>query len=255
MNKLLTGSDRQTALARFLRRLVLRSDLTASEQASIIGLPGEFAEVEAHRDMVVPGCEMDHACLMVTGLSARFDQLSNGQRQFTALHIPGDICDLHSVPVPITGWGIQALTRTLYLRVPHRALRDLISDQPALGLALWRDTIVDSSILAKWISALGRRSAEARLAHFLCEVAIRLEQSGEGLRTAFHLRATQVHIADFLGVSTVHVSRSMRSLRDRGLVEARDYAYQVPDFAKLAKFAEFDPAYLLRNEPSVHDGW
>ncbi|MES2904061.1 MAG: Crp/Fnr family transcriptional regulator [Pseudomonadota bacterium] len=248
-----TDSDRQSAFTKYLRRLVLRSDLTAGEQAAIATLPGEFTEIGPQRDMVSPGRTMNYACLVVTGLAARFDQLANGQRQFTALHIPGDMCDLHSVPAPVAGWGIQALTSTLYLKVPHLALRALIDNHPALALAFWRDTIVDASILSKWISALGRRSAEARLAHLLCEVAIRLEQSGEGTRRQFRLRATQIHIADFLGISTVHVSRSLQSLRARGLVEVQDYTYLLPDFPALAHFAEFDPTYLLLNEPSVHE--
>lgn len=240
------------ALERFLRRVTLRSDLTAAERQAILTLPGEFAEAGPQRDLVSPGQEMSYACLMVSGLAARFDQLANGQRQFTALHIPGDMCDLHSVAAPVAGWGIQALTRTIYLKVSHDALRALITEQPAISLAFWRDTIVNSSILSKWISALGRRSAEARLAHFLCEVAIRLEQSGEGERRSFKLRATQIHIADFLGISTVHVSRSLQSLRARGLIAAQDYIYELPDFNALAQFAEFDPAYLLLDEPSVH---
>lgn len=243
---------RKAAFEKFLCRLVLRSDLTPSERAAITALPGEFSEIGPQRDMVVPGQRMTYACLVVTGLAARFDQLSNGQRQFTALHLPGDMCDLHSVPAPIAGWGIQALTNTVYLRVPHQALRALVEEYPALALVLWRDTIVDAAILAKWISALGRRSAEARMAHLLCEVGIRLEQSGDGSRTQFRLRATQIHLADFLGISTVHVSRSLQSLRARGLVEAQDYTYRIPDFPALARFADFDPAYLLLNEPSVH---
>lgn len=245
--------DRQRAFEKYLRRLVLRSDLSADEQAVITALPGEFSRIGPQRDMVSPGQDMAHACLMVSGLAARFDQLANGQRQFTAIHIAGDMCDLHSVPAPIAGWGIQALTDTVYLRVPHDALRALIADHPAIAIAFWRDTIVDASILSKWISALGRRSAEARLAHLLCEVAIRLEQSGAGTRQEFRLRATQSHIADFLGISTVHVSRSLQSLRARGLVEVQDYSYHVPDFPALASFAEFDPTYLLLHEPSVHE--
>lgn len=239
-------------MERFLRRITLRSDMTAAERQAILSLPGELAEAGPQRDLVGPGQYTSFACLVVSGLAARFDQLGNGQRQFTALHIPGDMCDLHSVPAPVAGWGIQALTRTIYLKVPHEALRALIAERPAIALAFWRDTIVDASILAKWISALGRRSAEARLAHLLCEVAMRLEQSGEGERSRFKLRATQIHIADFLGISTVHVSRSLQNLKARGLIVAEDYVYQVPDFEALARFADFDPAYLLLDEPTVH---
>ena len=150
-------------MERFLRRITLRSDLTAAERQAILSLPGELVDVGPQRDLVGPGKYTSFACLMVSGLAARFDQLANGARQFTALHIPGDMCDLHSVPAPVAGWGIQALTRTTYMQVPHDALRALIAERPPIALALWRDTIVDASILSKWISALGRRSAEAQI--------------------------------------------------------------------------------------------
>jgi len=252
MDVVRTPTDRVMALGKFLKRVCLRSDLTAAEQAAIVALPGEIITLGAQRDLVSPGEQVHFACLIVDGLAARFDQLANGQRQFTALHIPGDMCDLHSVPAPVAGWGIQALDVTSYMRVPHHALRALVEQQPAIAMAFWRDTTVDGSILSKWISALGRRSAEARLAHFLCEFGLRMEQSGAGTRNDYKLRATQSHIADFLGISTVHVSRSLQSLRARGLVTVSDYQYRIPAFEALAAFAEFDPAYLLLHEPSMH---
>lgn len=82
-----TDQDRQAALAKYLRRLTLRSDLTPSECAMITALPGEFHDIAAQRDMVSPGQDMTYACLVVAGLVARFDQLANGQRQFTAITV------------------------------------------------------------------------------------------------------------------------------------------------------------------------
>jgi CRP-like cAMP-binding protein len=243
-------SEQQAALGKFLKRLLLRNDLSQAEQGAILALPGTISKLGAHRDQIAPGQLVDYSCLVVDGLAARFDQLANGMRQFTAVHLPGDMCDLHSVPAPLSGWGIEALAPTTFLRVPHKDLRALTVDYPAIAEAFWRDTIVDASILAKWISALGRRSAEARLAHLLCEIGLRMEQSGVGSRTQFGFRATQGHIADILGISAVHVNRSLQSLRARSLVRAEHFTYHIDDFEALAAFAEFDPAYLLLNEPT-----
>lgn len=237
--------ETESALRKFIRRLLLRSELTPTEVAAIASMPATLSQAGPHRDQVRPGQSIDHSCMVVKGLAARFDQLADGKRQFTAVHLPGDLCDLHSVPAPVAGWGITSLTRTTFLHVPHNELRRLTDTFPAIAVAFWRDTALDASILSKWISALGRRSADARLAHLLCEVGVRLELAGEGTRNRFVFQATQTHIADFLGISAVHVNRSLQTLRARSLVTTDGYRYDITRFEELASFAQFDPAYLL----------
>ena len=233
------------ALERFLDRLMLRSLLSQEEREAILALEGREVFTAAHCDIVRPGQTVDFACLVIDGLAGRFDQLANGHRQITALHIPGDMCDLHSVAVPHAGWGIEALTGTNTLRVAHEALRELTIKFPAIAYAFWRDTIADASILAKWISALGRRSAKARMAHLICEMGIRIEQANLGTRNLFRLPATQAQLADVLGVTTVHLNRTFQTLRRDGLLFTDGTTIQVPDFDRLRSTAEFDIQYLL----------
>jgi CRP-like cAMP-binding protein len=238
--------DRRTeALERFLSRLLLRSALTDEEASQILSLGAQPATIDAHRDITRPGDTHGFACLVAEGLAGRFDQLANGLRQITALHIPGDMCDLHSVPVPHAGWGIEALAKTTIFKFPHEALKDLMFRYPAIALAFWRDTIVDSSVLAKWLSALGRRTAKQRLAHLICEMGIRMEQAGLGSRTDFTLQITQSQLADVLGITAVHLNRSLQALRAEGLLLTDNYRIRVPDETRLCALAEFDPGYLL----------
>ena len=240
------GTKAQSAaLERFLGRLCLRSPLSDDEKAAILSLEGREVVTEARRDIVRPGQTIDFACLVASGLVGRFDQLANGHRQITALHIPGDMCDLHSVPVPHAGWGIEALTATTTLRIPHIYLRDLTVRYPAIAFAFWRDTIVDASILAKWISALGRRSAKSRLAHLICEMGMRMEQAGLGTRTEFRLPATQMQLADVLGLTPVHLNRTLQALRRDGHLFTNGPEIRVANLARICGIAEFDPQYLL----------
>jgi CRP-like cAMP-binding protein len=234
-----------TALEMFLARLRLRSPLSSQEEDAILALKGSEVKTDAHRDIVRPGQTIDFACLIVDGLAGRFDQLANGHRQITALHIPGDMCDLHSVAVPHTGWGIEALTKTTTLRVAHAPLRELTIQFPAIAFAFWRDTIADASILSKWISALGRRGAKSRLAHLICEMGIRMEQAGLGTRTHFRLPATQAQLADVLGLTAVHLNRTLQTLRRDGALFTEGFEVKVSDLNRLSGIAEFDPQYLL----------
>ncbi len=232
-------------VAGFLRRLMLRSPLSAEEQRAVLHLSGQRCAMVSHQDIVTPGQTVDHACLVVTGLAGRFDLDADGRRQIMAFHLPGEMCDLHSVPSPHTGWGISALIPTTILRIPHAELRALASQYNALALALWLDTVVDASILAKWLAIFAHKPAKAGLAHLLCEMGIRMETVGLGARTHFQFEATQEELADTLGLTKVHMNRTLQALRKDGLVERVGRVIDIPDWPRLAKLAEFDPAYLL----------
>jgi CRP-like cAMP-binding protein len=92
---------------------------------------------------------------VVEGLVGRFDQMKDGRRQISALYIPGDMCDLHSTVMPVAGWGLEAITTTTVLHVPHYDLRNLATEFPNVALAFWRDTTADASVLAKWVGNSG----------------------------------------------------------------------------------------------------
>jgi len=243
-----TGDGDSTPMKSYLRRLSVRSNLTAEEQEAILALPGETLSTAAHRDIVRPGQLTTFSCLVVDGLAARFDQLSNGHRQISALHIVGDFCDLHSLAVPEAGWGIQSLTPTVVRLVPHDALRKIISAYPNVAMAFWRDTVVDNSVLAKWLSALGRRDATARFAHLICEMGLRYEHVQLGTRERFAFPITQMQLADVLGMSSVHINRVLQALRGQGVLETRGQVFHILDRRRLEKLADFDDAYLLERK-------
>lgn len=241
---MLTPSSK-SALERFFRRLALRSNLSAQEQAVLVELPGRMIQTKRGQELVIPGKIVNHATLVVDGVVGRYDQMADGQRQITALHIPGDMADLHSVPMPRPAWGVEALSTGAVLSVPHTELRRLVDVYPAIGVAFWRDTVVDASLLAKGAANLGRADASTRLAHLLCEMGCRFEAIGLGSTSRFQLPLTQSHLADALGLTTVHVNRTLGLLKQRCGLMFVDGEVVIEDWEALAAIASFDPSYLL----------
>lgn len=158
-------------------------------------------------DIVVPGQITDSSCLIIRGLAGRFEQMRNGRRQATALHIAGDMCDLHSVMHPKASSSITALTDVAVVFVPHAALYQAAYENPEIAVAFWHDSIADASILAKWVGNLGRKDATARLAHLFCEMGVRMGQACLGEPCHYQLGITQVQLADAVGLTSVHVNR------------------------------------------------
>lgn len=238
----------RSPLALFLKRVLLRSALTAEEQAAILQLTGESQRFAAHRDVVSPGECVRQACLVAEGIVGRFDQMVDGQRQTTSYYIPGDMCDLHSVVAPRASWSITAVSPSIVMRISHVQLTELCIRYPAITMAFWRDQTVDSSVFAKWVGNLGRKSAKARIAHLICEMGVRIEAAGLGSKTSFDLNVTQVQLADAAGITSVHANRTLQELRGEGLLIFGSGHVEVPDWEMLAEVAEFDPAYLMLDE-------
>ena len=242
-------NSQQPAVERFLRRLLIRSELNREEQNAILGLGGEKQSYGARYDIVSPGQTVESACLVERGLVARYDQMLNGQRQVTSYYIAGDMCDLHSVVVPKASWSITAVDHVKLIRIPHAQLRELCLKYPAIALAFWRDGTVDASIFAKWVGNIGRRNAKARIAHIICEMGLRSEAAGLGVRTSFQLNATQEQLAEASGLTAVHVNRTLQEIRQEGVLSFSKGDVEISDWDQLAAAAEFDPAYLLLKGP------
>jgi CRP-like cAMP-binding protein len=229
---------------RFLDRLTMRSVLSDEEQQAILNLPGHAVQVQTNRDFVRLDEIVDRACLVVDGVIGRFGQNSQGARQITALHIAGDMPDLHSVVQPKSTSALQALSTATILRVPHKALREVTAEYPAVAEALWRDCMVDSAILSQWVVNVGRRDAKTRIAHLLCETAKRYKVDLRAAEIRFPFPLTQTHLADATGLTSVHVNRTLKSLRADGIADVGNRAVHILDWGALTTLGDFDADYL-----------
>jgi CRP-like cAMP-binding protein len=242
-------NPQNSAVSRFLQRLLIRSALTPEEQEAILALHGDKQRFAAHKDIVSPGETVQSACLVSRGLVGRYDQMLDGRRQVTSYYIPGDMCDLHSVVVPTASWSITAVSQVRVILIPHRQLRALCVSYPAIALAFWRDGTVDASVFAKWVGNLGRKSAKARVSHIMCEMSMRMQAAGLGTRTSFEFPATQEQLAEASGLTSVHVNRTLQEIRGESLLTFSKGRVEVNDWDALANVAEFDGAYLMLDGP------
>ena len=228
----------------FVDRLLVRSTLLEDEQQALLGLPNQRVAIKARRDFVPENEQTSFSCMIVSGLVGRFGQLDSGVRQITAFHVPGAMADLHSAVRPIGVGGLHALVDTTILKVPHDAIRDVSARYPGVAEALWRDCMLDAAILNQWVVNVGRRSARTRLAHIFCEMALRYGQDHEAL-LSYAFPITQEQLGEASALTGVHVNRSLKTLRDEGLVSLDRGRVTIHDWAKLARAGEFNSSYLI----------
>ncbi|MDR7036670.1 MULTISPECIES: Crp/Fnr family transcriptional regulator [Methylobacterium] len=227
-----------------IRKLESIAQLADAERQAILSLPANIRAVDARQDIVSEKDRPSHCCLVLSGWVCRYKLLDQGKRQILSYHVPGDLPDLQSLHLAVMDHSLATVTASRLAFIPHENMRDAILRFPNLGAALWRDTLIDSAIFREWMTGIGRRSAQARIAHQLCEMYMKLEAVGLAQQHRCELPITQSDIADGLGLTNVHVNRSLKVLRSRGLLTLRGRELVIHDWSGLTQAAEFDPTYL-----------
>lgn len=227
-----------------LLKLRARDALPLEEERAIRDSVSEVREYRADRTFIRAGEELTTSTLLLEGIICRYKDLRDGQRQITELHLPGDFADLHSFTLKRLDHNIMTLTRARVALVPHERLRAITEKFPHLTRLYWFMTNLDAAIHREWELSLGRRSALSRVAHLFCELHVRLGVVGMTDGDSYALNLSQTDLAECLGLTGVHVNRTLRELRDRGLVGFRGRRVDIKDMDGLKRVAEFDPSYL-----------
>jgi CRP-like cAMP-binding protein len=170
--------------------------------------------------------------------------LTSSAQQIISLHIPGEFVDLQNCLLPVADHNVQSLDPSELAMIPKAALLDLTNRYPNLAKAMWLDTLVDSSIFREWVVNVGRRDARTRIAHLLCELALRLQASGAVRNGDYHFPLTQEQLADATGLTAVHTNRTLQALRKEGLISLSSSALVVLDWERLRDVGDFSERYL-----------
>ena len=227
-----------------VRRLEAVDHLSDGDKEFLAQLSRRVSHVSARRTIVREGDRPDNVHLIISGWAARYKLLPDGRRQITAFLVPGDFCDLHATILKQMDHSIVALAPTTVAKIPARVMEELPYERPALTRALWWSTLVDEAILREWLVSAGRRNAYEALAHLLCELHARLRRVGMVQDHRFEMPVTQDELGDALGMTGVHVNRTLQRLRREGLVELVGRRLNILDSEGLCKAADFDPSYL-----------
>lgn len=228
----------------FLRKLEARASFSAEERAAILELPFTPRQITANRDFVQRGEQVTHSCFVLEGMVGTFGQSRNGARQITSVFMNGDMIDLQTVVLPEAMSAFQALTTTTILQIPHSALRKAGHRFPNLAEAFWRECVIDASIINEWVVNVGRRDARSSMAHLFCELACRSGTATPENGHRFAFPVTQNHLSDMLGLTPVHVNRTLKGLREDRLLELSGRMVEILNWDRLAQVGDFDPTYL-----------
>ena len=218
------------------------------------GLQGEPKHIRKDKDIVVAGKHYEALFVNHDGWLLRYKILHNGDRQILDFILPGQIFGLQACLFKTSLYSVATITEASLSSIPLDAIDRVFERTPTLAKALFWSALCESAIVAEHLIDTGRRSAYERVSHLLLELFVRLKSTGLTDNMSFNMPLTQELIGGALGLTTVHVNRTFRSLREDKLISIDGKCVTILDFDALSLLSDFDNSYLGETARALRSG-
>lgn len=225
-----------------------RSELADDDLAMLEAAVDRVETFPARKLVSRRGDRMRYSTLLLDGHMCRYMDARDGYRQLLSYQVPGDFVDLHGFPTRYIDHDVATITECRVAFVPHERIDRIMAERPRLAKFLWFSTMLDAALHREWVFRIGRLDAMGRLAHFLCETYFRMAAVGRAEQDEFDLPMTQQDLGEACGLTSVHVNRILRRLREDGMATVGRGRAHIQDPARLARLGEFEPDYLYLEE-------
>jgi CRP-like cAMP-binding protein len=229
---------------RFVAKLRSRQALGETDEKLLREAAWVHRRYNRHEVIVPAGERLDHVHLLLSGFAARAQGDSSGNRQIVGIAIPGDLADIHGTVLGRAEQELVALSACEVAILPHSEVRALTRQSGPVQMVFWLQAAVDHAIQSAWIQALGTKRGTAKIAHIFCEMQLRLGLVGIATQMGFPFPLSQQELADYSGMTHVHLNRCLKELREAKLLSFAQGWAKVTDWEALKSLAHFDEGYL-----------
>ncbi|HEX2558772.1 Crp/Fnr family transcriptional regulator [Phenylobacterium sp.] len=219
-------------------------ELPEADAQAVRRLDGEVRRVDRHQDVLSDGEQPTHAVVVLEGFLFRYTMGRQGVRQVHSFYLPTEAPSLETIYMDYMDNSLATAVDSRVGFVPLERLYQLIDNFPGARKLLWRQTLVQGGIFREWLIRNSNRTAHGAVAHLFCEMFARADAAGLAEGNTCPMPVTQELIGQALGLSVVHVNRTLQLLREAGLVDLRGGILSILDRERLWDAADFDPRYL-----------
>ncbi|MEP6983173.1 MAG: Crp/Fnr family transcriptional regulator [Sphingomicrobium sp.] len=228
---------KSTERAVSLRETLVSAGLEPRLADLLDAMPHRLVAVEPRRPFRELGAPRNEVMFVRSGILAKFKPDASGGRQIVALRFAGEGILPRNGPAH---HGIQAVVRSEVMIGQARDFNALVEQSSEMQQFFCRLLQRNEDIGYEWLVNCGRRDATARVAHLLCETAVRMHAGDDRLANPF----TQQQIADITGQTSVNVNRVLADMERHGLIRRKGRDIEFVDWAEMRRVGSFQPAYL-----------
>jgi CRP-like cAMP-binding protein len=191
---------------------------------------------EAGHELIKQDQRLDGPIILLRGWICLAALLPDGRRQILDFYLPGSLVGFCSRPGARAKATYLSLTPVEIASVPGFCHLDE-GKYDRLLQALFSVEEECEQRLCNQVTRNGRQSAVESVASLLLELHSRLENTGQTNGHEFTFPLTQEMMADALGLSVVHVNRTLQQLKRRNMIAVKGVHIEIRDFGELNALA------------------
>jgi CRP-like cAMP-binding protein len=219
------------------------------ELSAIADLEAGARVVPAGTDLYRQGDLCSAYFVVLSGWIALSALLDDGSCQILDFALPGAVLGFQSAPSEPVYHSARCLSITRVFAFPRGQLDSIIENNPRLALLLCRQITADEARAHDHLVNLGLRGASERIVHLLLEIYVRLRHRlPNEPRETLHLPLSQSHIGQALGLTYVHVSRTLQTLRQAKIIRFANQTLEIIDPAALLAAAGIETDRVERQQ-------
>jgi CRP-like cAMP-binding protein len=228
-------------MAPVVQRFSALAPLGQGDMAALRHAAGSSRLVAPFSEIAAEGAPLEHASVVLSGWAYRARYFADGRLQVLGLLLPGELIGncRHRHPLAIT--TKMSATEVVLCPAPEAGEGSAFSEIYAMSSAL------EEVYLLRQIARLGRLSAYERTIDWMLEAHERLSLSGLARPDSFSMPLTQTMLSDLLGITSVHLSRTIQALRREGLIDLRRGTISFADRERLAAMVDYRPARITES--------
>ena len=208
-------------------------------------------KVDPGTTLMLEGSNSPQLFTVLDGMGLRYKTLEDGERQVISFVMPGDFIGLQAGVMEEMQHSVESTTSMMLCVFDRRALWRLFQDHPERAYDLTWIAALEEHFLGEQLAVVGRMPAEQRLATGLLRLYDRAVALGMSNGPWMKLPYTQKDLADALGLSVVHTNKTLKGLRDRGILNWKNGDMEIRDYERLAGLAHREPEEDVKRRPLI----
>ncbi|SHF51717.1 cAMP-binding domain of CRP or a regulatory subunit of cAMP-dependent protein kinases [Modicisalibacter ilicicola DSM 19980] len=228
-------------------------ELTERERTLLLHLEEKRLTVSAGDSLWMTNEGIGNFFILQSGWAYTYRNNLDGDRQIVDVLIPGDIVGLREFTFARHRTGAQMLTRGSLGVFSQKRIVDLVEASTPLAIALLASVARQEAMLTERMLMAIHRTARSRIAHFIVEMHTRLSKVRLTESRQFYLPLTQALLGEILGLTTVHINRTLTALEKDRVLRKHRYHIEIIDWPRLLDEAEIDTEYLDDSLAGLYD--
>ncbi|WP_106476896.1 Crp/Fnr family transcriptional regulator [Phytohalomonas tamaricis] len=218
--------------------------LTEDEKALLSHLEKEPTHIKKKERVWEAGTLSDQLYTLKSGWAYSYNHSGNGDVKVLEIFLPGDIIGLREFTYKYRLSGVRMLTGGVLCPFPIQCVLDIFDRSQTLTAVLFAASSRQQALLTERMLNLMQCSARTKVAHFIVEIYMRLKRINPSVGHTFAFPISQQMIGELLGISTVHVSRTLTDIEQDGLLKKHRRTVEIFDMERLIDEAEFKTDYM-----------